>query len=199
MPQTPVDPYGKTVPLRSYAPPASGMPWWVIPILAVFLVLFALGLLFGYILISDVSGAASAIFGRASTPSGSPVSIPAIGGKQPRSASAVADDFMWGLKEHNSLEAYNNFDTTVLVLLTPLDFERQAKHADICYGAISHYQIVVHTEGQGEAHITYDVTRKFSGTHRFPLVLLQGDEGNWAITSYGKNGTLDPPGSLPCA
>jgi hypothetical protein len=175
------------------------MPWWVIPILAVFLLLCALGLLLGYLLASAVSGAGSALFAHAGAPARSQESHPAIGGKRPRSASAVADDFMQGLKGQDYLRAYNDFDATVLVLETPLDFERQVKHADTCYGAITHYQVVVHAEAQGEAHITYRVSRKFSSSYSFQLVLLQDDAGNWAITSYGKNGTLEPPGVLACA
>ncbi len=195
------DPYGKTVPLRPYVPPprTSSMPWWVIPILVVFLILCALGLLVGYLLVSAISGAGSALFAHTSTPAGSRVHIPAIGGKQPRSASAVADDFMRGLKDQDSLRSYNDFDVTVLVLETPEDFERQVKRTDTCYGAITHYQLAAHTEGQGEAHITYLVSRKkFSRSYCFQLVLLQDDEGNWAITSYGNNGQLSPPGVLAC-
>jgi hypothetical protein len=176
------------------------MPWWVIPILVVFLILCTLGLLVGYLLVSAVGGAGSALFVHTSTPAGNSVHIPAFGGKQPRSASAVADDFMQGLKGQDYLRAYNDFDTTVLVLETPLDFERQVKRADTCYGAITHYQVVAHTEAQGEAHITYRLSRKkFSRSYCFQLVLLQDDAGNWAITSYGNNGQLSPPGVLVCA
>jgi hypothetical protein len=195
------DPYGKTVRLRPYVPPprTSSMPWWVIPILVVFLILCALGLLVGYLLVSAVSGAGSVLFAHTGAPAGSRVHIPAFGGKQPRSASAVANDFMMGLKNQDYLRSYNNFDVTVLVLETPEDFERQVRHADTCYGAITQYQVVAHMEAQEEAHITYRISRKFSRPYSFQLVLLQDDAGNWAITSYGNNGQLSPPGILACA
>ncbi len=202
MSQSPFDPYGKTVPLRSYASPprTSSLPWWVIPVLVVLLALCVLGLLVGYLLASAVSGAGSALFAPTGAPVGSRVHIPAFGGKQPRSASAVADDFMMGLKNQDYLRSYNDFDTTVLVLETPEDFERQVKTTDTCYGAITQYQLVAHTEEQGEAHFTYRVSRKkFSRSYCFQLVLLQNDTGNWAITNYGKNGQLSPPGVQACA
>src|SRR5437899_12128326 len=118
-----------------------------------------------------MSGAGYAIFAHAGMSARSQISLPTLGGKQPRSVSAVADDFMQGLKSQDYLRAYNNVDVTILVLETPEDFEQQTRRADTCYGAITHYQVVAHTEGQGEAHITYHVTRKkLSRSYSFQLV-----------------------------
>jgi hypothetical protein len=202
MSQPPFDPYGKTIPLRPYASPshASGLPWWVIPVLVLFLLLCTLGLLCGYLLASVVSSAGNTLFTHVATKPGSQVTIPAFGGKQPPSASAVAEDFMQGLKSQDYLRAYNDFDAAVLVLETPEDFDQQVRRADTCYGTITHYQVIAHTEGQGEAHIIYRITRKkFSGAYAFQLVLLHNDTGNWTITNYGKNDQLLPPGIPACA
>jgi hypothetical protein len=201
MSQTSFDPFGNTVPPRRiYAPPppVSRPLWWLIPILVIFLAFCVLGLLFGYVLISSLNQAGSTAFGHTLSVSKNNIRWP--GAKQTQSALVVADDFMQRLKNHKSLQAYNNFDTTVLGLLTPLDFERQARHADICYGSISHFHVVKHTEGSGIALVTYTVTRrKWSSPYCFQIALQQNSEGDWAITSYGKNGTLGPSGGLSCA
>ncbi len=115
-----------------------------------------------------------------------------------RSASAVAADFMQAIKARSYLPAYNDLDDTVLVILSPDDFDSQATHAYDCYGPIIAFQLTSSVAGQGIAEYTYSVTRrKLSRPYPFRLTLRQS-QGMWAITAFGNGNTLDPPGKPIC-
>jgi len=116
-------------------------------------------------------------------------------------STTVADDFLQALKAQQSRQAYGYLDVTTQVMLSSSGFDREARAADTCYGAITSYQIITEEAMADVEYITYLISRKnLSSPYRFPIVLVQETQANWAITSYGKdsNDTISPPGVSTC-
>jgi hypothetical protein len=121
-----------------------------------------------------------------------------LGASHEPSASAVAADFMQAVKSRSYQQAYNDLDDTLLVNLTPDDFESRASRADDCYGPVSAFQLTSSEADQRMARYTYSVTRgRLSRQYPFRLTLQQ-NQGIWAITAYGNGHTFDPPGPPSC-
>jgi hypothetical protein len=156
-------------------------------LVAVLLLLYVGATVVSYSLVANFLGA---------TPKGNGNML--LGTSHGRSASAVASDFMQGVKSRSYLEAYNDLDDTLLANLTADDFKSQAAHADGCYGPVSAFQLKSSAGTQGTAQYIYSVTRgKLSRQYLFRLALRQS-QGTWAITAYGSGNTLGPPGPPSC-
>ena len=114
---------------------------------------------------------------------------------------AVASDFLQAMKDNNDyLQAYNSLDTSLLVLIMPNDFLRQAKSADDCYGRITAFHLVDHKrQGPHSDEYTFSVMRsKLKRPYQFQLILQQNANYAWTITSYGGGNSLTGPDLPMC-
>lgn len=107
-------------------------------------------------------------------------------------SSAVASDFLQAMKDKNDyLQAYNSLDTSLLVLIMPNDFLRQATSADNCYGRITAFhQVERKRQGHSDEYIFSVMRGKLRAPYQFQLVLQQNANGAWTITSYGGGTSL---------
>jgi serine/threonine protein kinase len=104
--------------------------------------------------------------------------------------------FLQDLKQQNYNQAYSYLDTSLTLVMTVMDFTRQAQADDRCYGSIVNYAEVVHSETihNGKLSVVYNLTRsKFAHPYALSLALQQDPgSGVWLISGYGKNGDLGP-------
>ncbi|GCE32174.1 hypothetical protein KDA_76580 [Dictyobacter alpinus] len=161
--------------------------WCLILLLIVFLFLCVGATIVGLLLIKHVGATSFASFSFQSTPS-------------TLSPSEVANNFLLAMKEDDNLQAYNSLDTSLLVLIMPNDFLREAKSVDTCSGRIAAFHLMEHKR-QGERAYQYIfsvVRRKLKEPYPFQIVLHQNAEGAWTITSYGHGNSLVVPDLPAC-
>jgi serine/threonine protein kinase len=108
----------------------------------------------------------------------------------------TATIFLQDLKQQNYSQAYDQFDDSLLLAMTVMDFTRQAQTDDRCYGSIVSYREM--SSGgvrDGQQSVAYSITRS-KLTHPYTLhFMLQQDlsSGKWLIASYGDDLGPGPP------
>jgi serine/threonine protein kinase len=109
-------------------------------------------------------------------------------------SETTATTFLNDVAQQDYNRAYVNLDASLTLVMTSLDFAKQAQATDHCYGPIIRYTEATSTVKNGQQSLIYTVTR-----NRFPHaynlnVILQQDPGSgkWLISSYGKNDDLGP-------
>jgi hypothetical protein len=112
------------------------------------------------------------------------------------SGETTAAAFLQDLKQQNYNQAYSYLDTSLTLVMTVMDFTRQAQSDDRCYGSIVSYAKVVHSEviHNGKQSVAYNLARsKFAHSYALNFTLQQDPgSGVWLISGYGKNGDLGP-------
>ncbi len=115
-------------------------------------------------------------------------------------AATTANAFLSSVVKHDYEGAYKNLGGAVTMQLTLEQFENQARHDDVCYGAMKSYTEVANSavvQGNTQSY-AYTVAReKVPRPYQLRLTLQQDIEASniWKVTSYG--GNLGP--SVPCS
>jgi len=114
----------------------------------------------------------------------------------------TATDFLSALHNQNYDQAYNDLDATITVQTAPDDFKQQAQLNDKCYGAVTNYSEIAGSAIQNSAQsytYSFSITRsKVAKPYTLKMTLLQGQYGDWKISTYGNNNNLGP-GQPPCS
>ncbi len=105
--------------------------------------------------------------------------------------------FLSDLKQQDYSQAYSYLDDSLLLVLTPMDFTRQAQAADRCYGPVISYTEVAgsKTTQNGKRMVAYHLTRtKVSRPYLLSFSLQQDPgSGEWLISHYGNDLGPDLP------
>ena len=117
-------------------------------------------------------------------------------------AATTSADFLAALQSQNYDQAYNDLGATITVSTTPDDFKQQAQQDDKCYGPVTHYNEIADSAVQNNAQsygYSFSITRsKLAKPYTLKMTVLQGQYGDWKISTYGNNNDLGP-GQPPCS
>nr|HET6901607.1 hypothetical protein [Ktedonobacteraceae bacterium] len=116
-------------------------------------------------------------------------------------AATTSADFLAALQKQNYDQAYNDLGATITVSTAPDDFKQQAQMDDKCYGPVTHYSEIADSAVQNNAQsysYSFSITRsKLAKPYTLKMTLLQGQYGDWKISTFGNNNDLGP-GQPPC-
>ena len=117
-------------------------------------------------------------------------------------AATTSADFLSALQQQKYDQAYNDLGPTITVQTAPDDFKQQAQLDDKCYGTVTDYSEISGSAIQNNAQsytYSFSITRsKLAKPYTLTMTILQGQYGDWKISTYGNNNDLGP-GQPPCS
>lgn len=111
-------------------------------------------------------------------------------------AAQAATTFLTNAMNRDYHAAYQNLDAGSIAISMPENqFKQQSQLDDSCYGPITHFSEIagsasVQANSQG---YSYSITRsKLPHPYTLKLTLVQDEQGNWKVSSFGSNNDLGP-------
>lgn len=110
--------------------------------------------------------------------------------------ATIVATFLSDVTRQDYSDAYGDLDDSLLLVMTVMDFKRQAQADNRCFGPLLHYSEVVNSESvqNGQLSVAYRLTRsKFSHSYVLSFTLRQDLSSRaWLIARYGENNDLGP-------